>query len=141
MKFKFIVFIFVIFFLSSCYKSPDNYDDISTLLNSKQWNLAYISENRGVGPIKYNDNYNTTTLFFSSDNSSLIKLNGKEYYGNWTLDPVKSSFHLVIDIPEVQYISRSWVITDIYRWGYDQTRIVVKTYDSKTGMSLEMGLY
>jgi hypothetical protein len=141
MNSKFILFIFAIFLFNGCYKEPDNFDDITSLLNNKQWRLAYISEDRGVGPIKYNDNYNTTTLFFSSDNSSLIKLNGKEYYGNWTLDPVKSSFHLVIDIPEVQYISKSWVITDIYRWGYDQTRVVLKNYDFETGMSLEMGLY
>lgn len=140
MNLKFVLIFIATLFFSSCYKKPNNYDEITELLSSKQWTLAYLSEDIGKGSIKYNDTYNTTTFIFYPDKTSLIKINGNDYIGTWELDPVKSSFHLVMDIPEVDYISRSWVITDIYRWGYDQTRVVVRTYDFDRAIFLEMGL-
>lgn len=140
MKLRFIYLIVVAFLFTGCDKVPQNYDEVYDLFTNKQWDLDYIMEDRGEGPVLYNDNYNTTTLLFNPNQTLFIEVNGKDYVGSWKLESVKSSLHLVIDIPDLKYISRDWVITDIYGWGYEEIRVVVKTYDFDRGINMEMGL-
>lgn len=140
MNLKFVLIFITTLFLSSCYNKPNTYDEITELFNSKQWTLDYVSEDVGKGPIRYNDNYNTSTFFFYPDKTSIIKINGNVFTGTWDLEEIKGNYILHINIPEVEYISRGWVVTDIYRWGYDQTRVIVKSFNFDRDVNMEMGL-
>ncbi len=109
--------LFLIFALTltlfSCEKSYDTYDDLYELLVSKQWHLSYISEDRGKGPLVFNDNFNTTMVYFYSDKTVSIKLNSNTYIGTWEVDPIKSSFTLDVNVPDLEYISRGLVVLSI----------------------------
>lgn len=141
MKLRFIYLIIVAFLFTGCEKVPSKYNEVNTLFTSKQWHLAYIKEDRGIGPVLYNDSYNTTHLFFNSDKTIKITIDNREYYGTWELETIgSSSLLLLIDIPELSYLSHNWVIKDIYRWGYEQIRVVLFCYDFDRGINMEMGL-
>lgn len=140
MKFRFIYLFVAVFLFTGCEKVPQSYDEVYDLFVTKQWDLNYIMEDRGKGPVLYNDNFNTTTLLFNPNKTLFVEVSGKEYVGTWGLETVKSSLHLSIDIPDLEYISKDWIITDIYGWGYEEIRVIVKTYDFSRGINMEMGL-
>lgn len=137
-----LIFIAIISMMS-CEKMEgyDTGDELNTLLTGKQWQVAYIMEEHERGPNRYNDNYLTTDLIFTDNGQVFTQIGDIQYTGTWQLVPVKSSYHLDIEIPGLSYISKGWVVHDIYGWGYDQTRVIVRTYDVKKGINYEMGLY
>lgn len=130
--------------MMSCEKNEgyDTGQEINELLTGKQWQVAYIMEEHERGSIRYNDNYLTTDLVFTENGSVFTEIDNRQYVGTWELIPIKSkNYYIDIRIPDLEYISRGWIVHDIYGWGYEQTRVVVRTYDFDKGINYEMGLY
>lgn len=130
--------------MSSCEKMEgyDTGEELNTLLTSKEWQVAYIMEEHEKGPVRYNDNYLTTDLIFTEQGEVFTEIDNIQYAGKWQLIPIKSNnYYIDIDIQGLEYISRGWVLHDIYGWGYEQTRVIVRTYDFDKGINYEMGLY
>ena len=141
---KSILTLIAVITMMSCEKNEgyDTGEELNTLLTGKQWQVAYIMEEHERGPVRYNDNYLTTDLVFTEQGDVYTEIDNIQYTGKWELIPIKSkNYYIEIDIPGLKYISKGWVVHDIYGWGYEQTRVVVRTYDFENGVKYEMGLY
>jgi hypothetical protein len=135
MKYLLILLTILVF---SCDKNAHGYNELSDLLQSQTWYISYIQEISESGQVRFDQSYpyDIYKLDFNQKNI-IIKTSRDIFIGEWVIIDGKNLI-LKIDTPdniEINKLSGEWVVDDVYVWGYDQDRIVLKKNNIEIGLN------
>lgn len=133
---RYFLALLIVFFFS-CDKNAHGYNELSDLLQSQTWYISYIQEISESGQLRFDESYPYKQYKINFDNDNIIiQTYIGEYIGTWrTIEEDK--IILQIKIPnnsEINKLSGDWTVDDIYVWGYDQDRIVLKKNNIEIGL-------
>lgn len=124
--------------VSSCEKNTHGYNELSDLLQSQTWHISYIQEISESGQLRYDQSYpyNIYKLDFNEKNI-IIKTSRDIFVGEWTIIDDENLILKIVtpDNIEINKLSGEWIVNDVYVWGYDQDRIVLKRNNIEIGLN------
>ncbi len=134
---KYLLILLTILFFG-CDKNTNGYNELSDLLQGQTWHISYVQEISESGQIRFDQSYpyNLYNLDFNQKNI-IIKTSRDIFIGEWVIIDGKNLI-LKIDTPdniEINKLSGDWTVDDIYVWGYDQDRIVLKKNNIEIGLN------
>lgn len=135
MKYLLILLTILVF---SCEKNTHGYNELSDLLQSQTWYISYIQEISKSGQLRYDQSYpyNIYKLDFNEKNI-IIKTSRDIFVGEWTIIDDENLILKIVtpDNIEINKLSGEWMVNDVYVWGYDQDRIVLKKNNIEIGLN------
>lgn len=134
---KYLLILLTILFFG-CNKNTNGYNELSNLLQSQTWYISYIQEISESGQLRYDQSYpyNIYKLDFNEKNI-IIKTSRDIFVGEWTIIDDENLILKIVtpDNIEINKLSGEWIVNDVYVWGYDQDRIVLKRNNIEIGLN------
>jgi len=134
---KQIIFLILILCFG-CSKDSLKQHEFIDLLRSQTWYISYVQETSPNGQLRFDESYPYKQYKINFDNDNIIiQTYIGNYIGTWkTIEDDK--IILQIKIPnnsEINKLSGDWTVDDIYVWGYDQDRIILKKLNIEIGLN------